>query len=507
MYLQFLKLGTLKAQRITSPLISLQHIMNYGTTGSSSKGGCGFYVNSSLSFIPRPDLNIKVLENNSEFESSWVEILNGSAKNMLIGVFYRHPSLHDDVFNKKLKTTLRTIKKENKKVIICGDFNLNLLEFGNDDHTSNFLNLMLEFNYQPCITEPTRITNTNKPTLIDNIFINTLESPLSGNILEHVSYDHLPNFIIIEHEQTKNLTNIKKRDTKNFNENNFLDDLKDPALLQNILNAHNTNSAFEICHSKFLIALEKHAPMKYLSKKEIKTRRKPWITSDICASIKSKRALFRKFKNQKLAGHVTDNIYLQYKASRDHINTLKRKSKRNFYKEYFTKNINNSKKTWKGINQLLNRSRNNLKPVCLEGTDGITSDPRKVANKFNQYFVNVADDLTKKITNKNTKFQDYLKNPNRSSLFLKETTPDEVNRIISDLNANKSSDIYDISPKYIIIAGSALSTLLTIIFNKSIAEGVFPDKMKTAKIIPIHKGDSVLQVSNYRPISLFSKKV
>ena len=320
----------------------------YGTTGSSSKGGSGFYVSSSLSFIPSSDLDLKVFENDSEFESTWVEILNGSAKNMLLGVFYRHPNLHDDIFNKKLKITLKKIKQENKKVIICGDFNYNLLEFGNDDHSSNFLNLMLEYNYHPCITEPTRITNTNKTTLIDNIFINTLESPLSSNILEHVSYDHLPNFIIVEHEQIKNLTKIKKRD-KSFNEINFLNDLKDPALMQNILNAHNTNSAFEICHSKFLLTLEKHAPMKYLSKKEIKTRQKPWITSEICASIKRKRDLFRKFKNQKLAGRESDTIYLQYKASRDQINTLKRKSKRNFYKEYFTKNINNSKNTWKGI--------------------------------------------------------------------------------------------------------------------------------------------------------------
>ena len=48
-----------------------------------------------------------------------------------------------------------------------------------------------------------------------------------------------------------------------------------------------------------------------------------------------------------------------------------------------------------------------------------------------------------------------------------------------------------------------------VIFNKSIIEGIFPESMKTAKIIPLHKGDSTLLVTvSYRPISLlpiFSK--
>ena len=33
---------------------------------------------------------------------------------------------------------------------------------------------------------------------------------------------------------------------------------------------------------------------------------------------------------------------------------------------------------------------------------------------------------------------------------------------------------------------------------------IFPTILKTAKVIPIHKKDSRLEVSNYRPISLLS---
>ena len=44
--------------------------------------------------------------------------------------------------------------------------------------------------------------------------------------------------------------------------------------------------------------------------------------------------------------------------------------------------------------------------------------------------------------------------------------------------------------------------IITLLFNMSISQGKFPDALKNGKIIPIHKGDSRLETSNYRPISL-----
>ena len=42
------------------------------------------------------------------------------------------------------------------------------------------------------------------------------------------------------------------------------------------------------------------------------------------------------------------------------------------------------------------------------------------------------------------------------------------------------------------------------IINKSISEGIVPDLLKTAKIIPVYKKDDAFLPSNYRPISLLS---
>ena len=49
-----------------------------------------------------------------------------------------------------------------------------------------------------------------------------------------------------------------------------------------------------------------------------------------------------------------------------------------------------------------------------------------------------------------------------------------------------------------------ISNHLTTACNLSFSTGVFPAFLKTAKIIPIHKKNSKVDVSNYRPIPLLS---
>ena len=482
----------------------------YGTTGSSRKGGCGFYIKNDLMPIPRNDLEFKISITGEETESCWFELMNNEKKekNIIIGVVYRHPSINDSLFFDYLSKTLSKANKENKRIIICGDFNYDLLNYDNDDKVSHFLNYMLEQNLQPTILEPSRITNTNKPSLVDNIFTNVFDDPSSGNILEHISYDHLPNFMILDKHITVKDKIQMVRDNKNFDSEHFNNELLDPNLILHLHNAIDANHAYEIYHNRFIELLNKHAPMRKLSKKEIKLKKKPWLTMGLLKSISKKRALYSKFRNDKLKNKNTELSFGQYKDYNDLLNKLKRKSKRNFYHKYFTDNSSNSKNMWKGINQLLNRKKSKQKDIFLEENDGIISDSFTVANKFNKYFTSIADTLNSKIIKKSSKFQDYLKNPQASNFNFKETAPDEIVKILKSISVKKSCDIYDISPIFLKQAAQPIAQLIAILFNRSIQDGIFPEKLKTAKVIPLHKGGSSLSLSNYRPISLlpiFSK--
>ena len=87
-----------------------------GTTGSSLKGGCGFYINSDLKFQPRKDLNMKIKDLTCEVESCWIEIIIDKQPNILICVLYRHPR---KMINKLQKICLKHLTKSKKKIKKC----------------------------------------------------------------------------------------------------------------------------------------------------------------------------------------------------------------------------------------------------------------------------------------------------------------------------------------------------------------------------------------------------
>jgi hypothetical protein len=63
-------------------------------------------------------------------------------------------------------------------------------------------------------------------------------------------------------------------------------------------------------------------------------------------------------------------------------------------------------------------------------------------------------------------------------------------------------DINGISLKLLKFINSEISTLLAHIFNLSFANGIFPQKLKTNRTVPIFKSGDPCLCDNYRPISL-----
>ena len=90
------------------------------------------------------------------------------------------------------------------------------------------------------------------------------------------------------------------------------------------------------------------------------------------------------------------------------------------------------------------------------------------------------------------------------TLFLVPVVSHEIVKVIDSLDINKSTGPNSI-PVYILkILKPFFSDWLAKLINLSFETSVFPDILKVAKVVPIHKKDSKLDHVNYRPISLLS---
>ena len=110
-----------------------------------------------------------------------------------------------------------------------------------------------------------------------------------------------------------------------------------------------------------------------------------------------------------------------------------KKSKQAYYDNYFERNWNNIKNTWKGIKSLIS-----LKTVAssvptllsIDNGDAITN-PYDIANTFHNYFASIADTMKKSIKYSLKHFSDCLSNESSITIFVQPTNKEEIVNIPS----------------------------------------------------------------------------
>ena len=95
----------------------------------------------------------------------------GAHKDMIIGVVNRPPKIAIDLFIGELLRILNSLSKENKYVVLMGDYNVNVLNVESHNITAEFIEMIYSFSMLPVINRPTRVKG-NSVSLIDNIYCN-----------------------------------------------------------------------------------------------------------------------------------------------------------------------------------------------------------------------------------------------------------------------------------------------------------------------------------------------
>ena len=149
--------------------------------------------------------------------------------------------------------------------------------------------------------------------------------------------------------------------------------------------------------------------------------------------------------------------------------------------------------------------KNNDTPSIIRNDEKYINGLIASANIFNNFSTSVAEAVQSKIKFLNKSFRSFLSTKSNDSFIITAKNKEDICKaVISSLNINKSCGPNSIPTKILHLVQNQISKHLATICNLYFSTEIFPTILKTVKVIPIHKKDSKLEVSNYRAISLLS---
>lgn len=319
--------------------------------------------------------------------------------------------------------------------------------------------------------------------------------------------DHDTQIISIQWNKYQNVS--LKKPSRKYNHSNILrfkEILKQETWEDVYQSDLTVNESYDRFHVKYLSYFNDAFPLKLTAPKK---QWKNWITPGIRTSCVTLKFLHLLCKYNNDDSQTTRNFYKKYKKIYKRVLTS---AKRMQVDNEIAQSDNKIKTTWNIIKRECGKDRKLDDNIKIIENSTVTVDPDIIANKFNSHFSNIASNLNKipRPRSNTTAQQILIESTPKSlnSLILHPTANVEVHRILSQMKNKTSTDIDTIPCKIVKLSSKYISVPLAYLVNKSFEEGVFPNKLKHAKIVPIYKSGTKTTIENYRPISMlpvFSK--
>ena len=405
------------------------------------------------------ELNIKVInlkDNESHLQSIVIEVGFGRSKTHIFNYYYREwkscvTGLNDLASQKSYLSGLVDIWRrevnKNKEVIFSGDMNLDAKLWDDPSYRlADLVNIvkdfMIEEECHQIIDDYTRIRQVNgtlQRSCLDHVIVNCINKIKNIQILGVGKSDHLGTLITkMSREIRTSPRTIKKRIYKNFNCDDFINDMKQAKLQGQFSEMDNTediNIAGDIFTKVFTEVLDKHAPIKTIQNR---TNYVPYITDDIKALMKERNIL--KIEATKTG---SSQIFNNYKIKRNLVTTKLKDAKTKYYKSKFSENNLSPRELWSNVKTVLGNVRSQFPPQILLDNK-LLFKPIEMATGMNEYFIKKIATLK---TNTNIANEDAMKNlidyveshdlPNEG-FKLKEISEETTIEIIKSLKGKKS---------------------------------------------------------------------
>lgn len=450
-------------------------------------GGTCIFVKTELTSVCVKKYDYLIIEKDIEFSII-------KTNNLFIIAIYRSPLGNFDTFLTNLDILLTSLYANlNSKIVLCGDFNINFLK--ESKNRQQLLNLVSTFNLVQCIFNATRVTKKTS-SCIDNFFTN-LEN-CSARIIDDINLsDHYPQVLNLNIQKTSKPQNFHyKRKISPRSIQTFTDSLAkidwNSILDQKSLNV---SKKFDLFMLRVSDLFEKCFPEKKVLYREKSNK---WLTKGIKISCKNKRFLIymKKFFNENFFEAYV-NKYCQILKK---VTIMARK------KHLENKIVNStckSKTVWDIIKNEKCISPKKKFSIKTDYCSTPITDLTQIADVFNNQFLNEHNQVS-------IDFPNVLAYLNKTkinigdSFFFQPIDVTEILSTISNLKNKDSSGIDGISMNLIKNIAGVICAPLCRLFNSSLEEGIFPEVLKRAVVIPVHKKGNAASVENYRPISLLS---
>lgn len=466
---------------------------------SSIHGGSAIYGRNGMTNV-KPINSIKQFSREFICECSGVSVKYKNSTVAILAV-YRSPNSEVDLFLNSLNSIICLVLKSHNYLIIGGDLNVNAL--GDSNSKILLFDLLNNFNLISTLPiEPTRDFNNCKSAIdyvISNI-PNITSINLDLGISDHKSQRFTISIPNICHNVKAKPVYIYKR---NFTDQNLLNlyNLLSSTDLSSLYNVNDPNQAWDIFWQNLLYCLDKTCPI--IKVKIFQTNLKNnWVDANILEESNALKNLFWLSKNTN--DPIIRNQYLHSKETYAEKIKLKKKG---YFQGKINAASNVSKEVWNIVNANTGNIKKSVEVSSINHNGKVTHDKLENSNSFCKYYSEVVDKLL------NDTYDDLSGDCTvgvmcNSSLFFYDITPEEILTTLNDMQNKNSTGFDQIPIKTLKYISRFIIYPLCFIFNLSVKSGIFPEKLKYALVVPLHKKGDFELIENYRPIALlccFSK--